>query len=58
MAVRDDARPWYRRRCTSVVLEETADGHWRATQRGVTVTGYGDTAAEAAVEYCRLVGEE
>lgn len=53
MAVGDDDRSRSDR--STVVLEETDDGRWRATQPGVAVTGYGDTAAEAAAEYCRLV---
>jgi len=44
-----------RRHFTTVVLEEQSDGQWLATQRGVDVEGHGETAAEAATEYCRRV---
>ena len=46
-----------RRHWTTVVLEEQADGRWLATQTGVAVEGYGDTAAEAAARYCRQISE-
>lgn len=46
---------WYRRRTTTIVLEETDDGDWHATQRGVDVHGYGETAAAAAAAYCRRI---
>lgn len=43
------------RHLTTVVLEERADGEWLATQTGVAVEGYGETAAEAAANYCRKI---
>lgn len=44
-----------RRHLTTVILEELGDGRWRATQTGVDVDGVGDTAAEAATEYCAKI---
>lgn len=41
---------------TTILLEERAENHWLATQGGVPVEGHGETAAEAAAEYCRKVG--
>jgi hypothetical protein len=52
---REDA-PWYRRRWTTIVLEEHGGG-WRATQTGVAAEGRGDTAADAAAAYCRRIAE-
>jgi len=46
-----------RKRWTTIVLEEQADGGWLATQTGVSVEGHGTTAADAAAEYCRRVAE-
>lgn len=46
---------WKHRRTTTIVLEQGDDGGWHATQRGVDVHGYGDTAAAAAAAYCRRV---
>lgn len=43
------------RHLTTVVLEERGDGEWLATQTGVSVEGYGATAAEAAANYCRKI---
>lgn len=47
---------WYRRQWTTIVLEAD-DGGWRATQTGVDVEGRGETAADAAADYCRRVAE-
>jgi len=47
---------WYRRQWTTIVLEADDSG-WRATQTGVDVEGRGETAADAAADYCRLVAE-
>jgi len=44
-----------RRHLTTVILEELGDGRWRATQTGVDVDGVGDSAAEAATEYCAKI---
>lgn len=44
-----------RRNWTTIVLEECVDGRWRATQTGVDVEGYGETAAAAAREYCERI---
>lgn len=46
---------WQRERTTTIVLEENTDGTWHATQRGVDVHGYGETAAAAAAAYCRRI---
>jgi len=40
---------------TTIVLEELDDGRWLATQAGVSVNGHGETAADAAAEYCRKI---
>lgn len=50
-----ERRSWKHERTTTIVLEGRADGTWHATQRGVDVHGYGDTAAAAAAAYCRRV---
>lgn len=44
-------------RYTTLQLEPTDDGHWRATQRDVELTGRGETAAQAAANYCEIVAE-
>lgn len=44
-----------RTRWTTIVLDEQADGRWLATQAGVSVQGHGETAADAAAEYCRKI---
>lgn len=43
---------------TTIVLAEQADGQWRATQRDVAVEGHGETAADAAADYCRRIDGE
>lgn len=40
---------------TTIALETTRDGDWRATQDGVDVVGRGESAALAAADYCRRV---
>lgn len=40
---------------TTIALYESNDGRWLATQRGVDVSGHGETAAEAATDYCRRI---
>ncbi len=40
----------------TIVLDELDDGRWLATQ-GVSVQGHGETAADAAAEYCRKISE-
>ena len=45
-----------RRHMTTVVLE-SRDGEWLATQGGIPVEGWGETAAEAAAAYCRKIDE-
>jgi hypothetical protein len=47
----------HREHWTTIILEEQDDGDWFATQGGVPVEGYGDTAAAAAAEYCRKISE-
>ncbi|MBX0288313.1 hypothetical protein [Haloarcula salinisoli] len=56
-AIRITGTPARRRNWTTIVLEEQSDGRWLATQTGVAVTGHGETAAEAAREYCRQISE-
>lgn len=40
---------------TTILLTERDSNHWLATQGGVPVEGRGESAAEAAAEYCRKV---
>ena len=42
---------------TTIQLEPTDDGHWRATQADVDLLGRGETAAAAAANYCELVDQ-
>jgi len=42
---------------TTIVLEEQNNGRWLATQGGVAVEGHGESAADAAAEYCRKISE-
>jgi hypothetical protein len=42
---------------TTIVLDELDDGRWLATQGGVSVQGHGETAADAAADYCRKISE-
>ncbi len=42
---------------TTIQLEQTDDGAWRATQRGVDLAGRGETASLAAANYCQLVAD-
>lgn len=53
----ETARRWRNARMTTVILDKEEDGDWYATQRGVDLVGHGETAAEAAARYCRLVDE-
>lgn len=46
---------WRTRGSTTIVLETNEDGEWRASQRGVDLTGRGETAALAVAEYCRRI---
>ena len=43
---------------TMLELTQLDDGGWRATQTGVEIEGDGETAALAAMDYCRKVAEE
>jgi hypothetical protein len=43
---------------TTIVLEQTSAGSWRATQHGVDIEGYGPTAARAAAAYCQEVAAD
>ncbi len=52
------ARRWRNARMTTVILDKEDDGEWYATQRGVDIVGHGETAAEAAATYCRLVDDK
>jgi hypothetical protein len=45
------------RQLTTVILEERTDGSWLATQTGVLVEGYGETVADAVVDYLRILLE-
>ena len=47
-----------KRHLTTVVLEEQPNGQWLATQRGIPVEGHGETAAEAATNYCRKIDND
>jgi hypothetical protein len=40
---------------TTVLIDKCDDGEWVATQRYVDLVGLGETAAEAATQYCSLV---
>lgn len=52
----DDREQRYRHRGrTTIELSESDAGRWRATQHGVEVCGYGDSAAAAAAAFCRRV---
>lgn len=42
---------------TTLLLEQTEDGAWRATQAGVDLVGRGPSAALAAARYCELVAD-
>jgi hypothetical protein len=42
-------------RYSTLHLEQTDEHQWTATQRGVDLTGRGNTAAEATANYCELV---
>lgn len=44
-----------KRGSTTIRLEKRDDVQWFATQGGVPVEGRGESAAEAAAEYCRKV---
>lgn len=43
----------WRTRGTTTIRVERRDGEWRASQRGVDVTGRGESAALAAADYCQ-----
>lgn len=51
----DQAETQRVRGSTTILLSEREAEHWIATQDGVPVEGHGETAAEAAAEYCRNV---
>ena len=53
----ETARRWRNARMTTVILDKEDDGEWYATQRGVDLVGHGETAADAAATYCRLVDD-
>lgn len=42
---------------TTLLLERTDAGDWRATQAGVDLVGRGPSAARAAQRYCELVAD-
>lgn len=42
---------------TLIELTECDDGTWTATQPDVDITGTGETAPLAAMDYCRRVAE-
>lgn len=42
---------------TLIELRQHADGEWTATQLGVDTVGTGETAALAAMHYCRHIAE-
>ena len=43
---------------TTIALETNDDGEWRASQRGVDVTGRGETTPLAVAAYCRRLEAE
>ena len=53
--VRDQELHTHRHHWTTIVLEEREGG--LATQGGVAVECHGETAADAAAEYCRKISE-
>ncbi len=42
---------------TLLQLNEQSDGTWTATQMDIELEGTGETAALAAMDYCRKVAE-
>lgn len=50
----EDGTPVY----STLVMERGESGDWVVTQHGVPVEGRGQTAAEAAARYCKLVSGE
>lgn len=46
-----------RRGRTIIDLKQQRDGEWVATQHDVPVSGSGETAAKAALDYCRRIAE-
>lgn len=52
---RNGDRSVRRTHSTTIVLEDRDDGVWLATQGGVPIEGHGESAAEAAAEYCRKI---
>jgi len=54
-AIRITGTPARRQNWATIVLEERADGRWLATRTGVSVTGYGETAADTVCESCRRI---
>ena len=55
--VRDHELHTHKQHWTTIVLEEQDNGRSLATQGAVAVEGHGETAAEAAAEYCRKISE-
>jgi hypothetical protein len=55
---KETACRWRNARTTTVILDKEDEGEWYATQRGVDLVGHGETAVEAAAEYCQLVDNE
>lgn len=52
-----DSSDHTRRHMTTLLLEERPDGEWTVTQGGVDVEGVGETAPQAAADYCRRVAD-
>ncbi|WP_123537858.1 hypothetical protein [Halosimplex salinum] len=50
-----DSTDYTRRHMTTLLLEERGDDAWVVTQGGVNVEGHGQTAAQAAADYCQRV---
>ncbi|MGB9932880.1 hypothetical protein [Haloarcula amylolytica] len=47
----------HREHWTTIILEQREGGDWLATQDGVAVEGHGETAADAAADYCQQIAE-
>lgn len=55
--VQDHELQTHKEHWTTIVLEKQHDETWLATQGGVAVEGHGETAADAAAEYCQKIAE-
>lgn len=53
-----ESTTWRTEGFTTLVLERNEFGQWRATQDGVDAVGYGETAQDAAADYCHAIERE